>query len=379
MPIAPWIDQRCASHDNRGLPLRQHAPERAGLAWGLDGLDQTAQALFGAPFRSLHDRRAGRRCSRSIRAGDPPGEIWRRLPAKRWWVFIVLRQITGVYYAHPYAWDEIGFGGPAYPRGYFALNFGAPEPWEAREARARHSSQHVKLHVHLSLGLDPRYGDAGVPAGDEVDFCIIGTGAGGGVLAQRLARFGFSVVALEAGPWHDTETDMVSDEAGSGRCSGTTCASPAAPTRWSSARTTRAAASAAAPSTTPASARACIRPTSASHRWTAWPPTGRSRYDDLEPYYAAMEREYPVSGPARYPWGKPHGYPYAPLQAGTAGQKLIEGCVKLGIPVVAGGPVAIPAGRSGQAAALHHARLLPARLQGRRKEQHAGQPHSGRG
>jgi hypothetical protein len=44
-----------------------------------------------------------------------------------------LRQITGVYYAHPYAWDEIGFGGPAYPRGYFALNNGAPEPWEAKE------------------------------------------------------------------------------------------------------------------------------------------------------------------------------------------------------------------------------------------------------
>jgi len=62
----------------------------------------------------------------------------------------------------------------------------------------------------------------------------------------------------------------------------------------------------------------------------------------------AMEREYPVSGPARYPWGKPHGYPYAPLQAGTAGQMLIAGCTKLGIPVVAGGPVAIPAGRVGK-------------------------------
>src|SRR5690625_7358002 len=52
---------------------------------------------------------------------------------------------------------------------------------------------------------------------EEVDFCMIGTGAGGGVLAQRLARFGFSVVALEAGEWHDTEHDMVSDAAGSGR------------------------------------------------------------------------------------------------------------------------------------------------------------------
>jgi choline dehydrogenase-like flavoprotein len=71
-------------------------------------------------------------------------------------------------------------------------------------------------------------------------------------------------------------------------------------------------------------------------------------YEELEPYYVAMEREYPVSGPARYPWGKPHGYPYAPLQAGTAGQKLVEGCTRLGIPVVAGGPVAIPAGRVGK-------------------------------
>jgi choline dehydrogenase-like flavoprotein len=71
-------------------------------------------------------------------------------------------------------------------------------------------------------------------------------------------------------------------------------------------------------------------------------------YDELEPYYERLEREYPVSGPSRFPWGKPHGYPYAPLQAGTAGQQLIKGCTKLGIPVVAGGPVAIPAGRVGK-------------------------------
>ena len=57
------------------------------------------------------------------------------MPAKRWWIYIAVRQITGVYYAHPFAWDEIGFGGPAYPRGYTALNFGAPEPWESREVR----------------------------------------------------------------------------------------------------------------------------------------------------------------------------------------------------------------------------------------------------
>ena len=36
---------------------------------------------------------------------------------------------------------------------------------------------------------------------DEVDFCIVGSGAAGGVVARQLARAGFSVVVLEQGPW----------------------------------------------------------------------------------------------------------------------------------------------------------------------------------
>ena len=55
-----------------------------------------------------------------------------------------------------------------------------------------------------------RYADT-----DEVDLCIVGAGAGGSVLAQRLARHGWRVVIIEAGPfWHPDE-DWVSDEAGS--------------------------------------------------------------------------------------------------------------------------------------------------------------------
>ena len=50
---------------------------------------------------------------------------------------------------------------------------------------------------------------------EEVDFCIVGVGSAGGVLLQRLARAGFSVVGLEAGPFWDTERDWVSDETGS--------------------------------------------------------------------------------------------------------------------------------------------------------------------
>ena len=205
----------------------------------------------------------------------------------------------------------------------------------------------MKLHVHLSpdwvLDTDMREHRPSEP----VDFCIVGTGAGGAVLAQRLARYGFSVVALEAGEWHDTENDMVSDEAGSGglywndlRISG-----GSDPLELGANNSGRGVGG-----STIHYAAFCPRLHPSDFRVKSldgvavdWPLT----YEEIEPYYVQMEREYPVSGPSHYPWGRPHGYPYAPLQAGTAGQKLIEGCIKLGIPVVAGGPVAIPAGPVG--------------------------------
>jgi hypothetical protein len=37
------------------------------------------------------------------------------------------------YYAHPTAWSEIGWGGPASPRGYVRLDFNERDPWEAAE------------------------------------------------------------------------------------------------------------------------------------------------------------------------------------------------------------------------------------------------------
>jgi hypothetical protein len=51
--------------------------------------------------------------------------------------------------------------------------------------------------------------------GEEVDYVIVGVGAGGGVLLQRLARSGFRVIGFDAGPFWDTERDWVSDEKGS--------------------------------------------------------------------------------------------------------------------------------------------------------------------
>ena len=60
-----------------------------------------------------------------------------------------------------------------------------------------------------------------------------------------------------------------------------------------------------------------------------------------------MEREIPVAGPPWFPWGEPHGYTYAAHPSGAVAETLVRGCTRLGIRVVAGGPVAINSGSHG--------------------------------
>jgi choline dehydrogenase-like flavoprotein len=182
---------------------------------------------------------------------------------------------------------------------------------------------------------------------EEVDFCIVGVGSAGGVLLQRLSRAGFSVVGLEAGPFWDTERDWVSDEAGSHRL------------YWNDLRITGGkhpltlgannsgkgvgGGSVHWAAFTPRLHPSDFRVYSEDGVGVDWPMT----YDELKPYYELLEKEMPVSGPAYFPWGDPHGYPYGPHPMGAIGDVLIEGCTKLGIRVSIGGPVAILAGSHG--------------------------------
>ena len=176
---------------------------------------------------------------------------------------------------------------------------------------------------------------------DEVDFAIVGIGSAGGVLLQRLARAGFRVVGFEAGPFWDTERDWVSDEAGSHNL------------YWNDLRITGG-----KDPLTLGSNNSGKGVGGGSVHWAGFTPrfhpsdftvyrdTGLGAdwpisYRDLKPYYELLEKEIPVSGPAYFPWGDPHGYPYGPHPAARVPSILIKGCTELGIKVSAGGPVAI--------------------------------------
>ena len=66
-----------------------------------------------------------------LKSGD-----WHGLNAAHVWSLWTRYACTALY-AHPHAWDEIGFPGPAYPRGYKNAGVGKREPFEVPDARAR--------------------------------------------------------------------------------------------------------------------------------------------------------------------------------------------------------------------------------------------------
>lgn len=167
---------------------------------------------------------------------------------------------------------------------------------------------------------------------DEVDFAIVGTGAGGGTLACRLAEAGFSVVAFDAGPFWRPLEDFASDEReqhklywnderissgddalvfgsnNSGRGVGGstvhfTMVSLRFRPEWFKAR-------------------------SMLGYGVDWPVS----WAEMQHYYEEVEDALKISGPVRYPWGPPRGrYPYRAHEINAAGMILARGCDALGV------------------------------------------------
>ncbi len=180
---------------------------------------------------------------------------------------------------------------------------------------------------------------------DELDAVIVGCGAGGATMLQRLARAGWRVAALDAGPFWDPDRDWVSDEAGSHGL------------YWTEPRVI------AGENPVPLGSNNSGRGVGGSMVHYAgytprfhpsdfstytndgvgadWPIS----YDDLRSYYGLIEGELPVAG-QDWPWGDPHRYPHSPHPVGGNGEVFQRGAFALGITAKVG-PVAIANGRFG--------------------------------
>ncbi|CAN5275348.1 gluconate 2-dehydrogenase subunit 3 family protein [soil metagenome] len=133
IPIAPFIDERLARDQGNGYRYEQMPWDSEAYRRGLAGIEETSDAMFGAGFPELTGAQQDRVLS-AVEGGEPVGETWRHLPAERFFK-LLLQDAVEVYYAHPTAWNEIGFQGPASPRGHVRLSLGMRDPWEAEETQ----------------------------------------------------------------------------------------------------------------------------------------------------------------------------------------------------------------------------------------------------
>ena len=124
IPVLPLIDARLVAGETDGWHY-DDMPED-GDAWRqtLRHLDVDAMAAHDCAFVELTAQQQA-----ALVQAVYDADRWHDLPAKHVWS-LWTRYACTAFYSHPWAWNEIGFGGPAYPRGYKNLRVDGREGWE---------------------------------------------------------------------------------------------------------------------------------------------------------------------------------------------------------------------------------------------------------
>ncbi len=133
--IVNYIDERLFNNAIDGYRYEDMPPDQEAHRLGLQAIEETAKYIHGKSFIDLHPMKQDL-ILKSIHDGEKLAahNVWARMSIDRYW-YLLVQDCVAAYYSHPWAWDEIGYGGPAYPRAYTRLEGGLPEPWEVDEQR----------------------------------------------------------------------------------------------------------------------------------------------------------------------------------------------------------------------------------------------------
>lgn len=147
VPVAALVDDKLFEDVSDGYRMTGLPREREAWRRGLLALNAEAEAAHQQSFRHLagpqqHD------LLKRMEQGDLKSDAWGGMPSKLFWKERLLTDIVHAYFSHPTAWSEIGWGGPASPRGYVRLGYDERDSWEAVEAHgdpdyARRKNRHV--------------------------------------------------------------------------------------------------------------------------------------------------------------------------------------------------------------------------------------------
>ena len=135
IPLLERIDERLFHNRSIGYRYEKMPPDREAYQLAEIAINEESQARYSGNYVDLPSLQQDM-VLKAIHDGKPLAAkpIWKRMSIGRFWL-LLLQDAIEAYYSHPWAWDEIGFGGPAYPRAYTRLERGEPEPWEVEEQR----------------------------------------------------------------------------------------------------------------------------------------------------------------------------------------------------------------------------------------------------
>lgn len=134
IPVAVLVDHKL--HFAKSDGYRQPGMPKDGEAWqlGLKALDAEAEAAYGARFHFLSQVDQDALLAR-MQKGELSNSAWSDMAPKTFFKMRLARDLVLAYYAHPIAWSEIGWGGPASPRGYVRMDYDERDSWEAAEVK----------------------------------------------------------------------------------------------------------------------------------------------------------------------------------------------------------------------------------------------------
>lgn len=148
VPVAALLDATLFENATQGFRAGDLPYDREAWRQGLAALDVEARSAFGASFSELTPADQDELLSRA-QSGALKDPSWGGMKSTHFFAKRVLADIPAAYYSHPTAWSEIGFGGPASPRGYVRMELNRRDPWEAIEAHpgsvdeVRRNNRHV--------------------------------------------------------------------------------------------------------------------------------------------------------------------------------------------------------------------------------------------
>lgn len=132
IPTAALLDNKLHKDETEGYRNARLPELREAWRRGLAALAAESLAANQMPFHQLAPEQQDALLAR-MQNGEMSRPAWGGMPPAMFFRERLAHDIVEAYFSHPTAWSEIGWGGPASPRGYVRMGFNRRDAWEPVE------------------------------------------------------------------------------------------------------------------------------------------------------------------------------------------------------------------------------------------------------